>query len=353
MLAEADKAADKATAAEQQGQIGAAYQQMVAANAGGAVAVQWARVLHAYADGDVTTAGTRLRSLKPSMKIDALLEQIERQTPATLGEVVVLASAHGHLSLAMGLTEWGDSLAGREDIRSDETYFKLIAGTLMYVTAGHMLEVSRDALDLGLGSGGNAPPPSRDAVLRLAELFRRAAEANLNYFDTVVLDGAAQGRGWHPDVVKGYFAYGEPLYLLAGSSARAMKIMDKRSRQQTPSLYATLGGGLNSYVYSSLLVAKYYSLDAQFDKTGKLTGVKNEQALGAMLDLAEGRARDILGVAAAAGEAPVQPLLSYQSARVGRDGDSKAKLTALGDYWTAALQGQMLGILSGRSRLVQ
>ena len=136
-----------------------------------------------------------------------------------------------------------------------------------------------------------------------------------------------------------------------GLLVRAMKLMDKRSRQTTPSIYATLGGGLNSYVLSSLLIAKYYALDSQFDKSGKLTGVKDEPALSKMLDFAEGRAQEILG-AVAAGDAPVQSLVSYQSARVGRDGDVNAKFTALGDYWTATLQGQMLGILSGRTRLI-
>jgi hypothetical protein len=350
-LAEADKAAEKAAAAEQRGQLGAAYQQMVSANATVAVAVQLARVLHAYTSGDVPAANTRLRSLKPSMKIDSLLEQIERQTPATLGEVVALANAHGNLSLAMGLTEWGDSLANIPDSRAQQTYFKLAAGTTMYVMAGHMMEVSRDALDLGIGGGGGAPPPSRESVERLADIFRRAAEANLNYFETIVLDEVAQRSGLHGDVVKAVFSYGEPLYLLSGSSVRAMKLMEKRSRQETPSIYATLGGGLNSYVLSSLLVAKYYALDAQFDKVGKLTGVKDEPALSKMLDFAEIRAQEVLG-AVADGNTPVQSLVSYQSARVGRDGDVDAKFSALGDYWTATLQGQMLGILSGRTRLV-
>jgi hypothetical protein len=70
-----------------------------------------------------------------------------------------------------------------------------------------------------------------------------------------------------------------------------------------------------------------------------------------MLDFAEIRAHEVLG-AVADGDAPVQSLISYQSARAGRDGDVNARFSALGDYWTATLQGQMLGILSGRTKLV-
>jgi hypothetical protein len=188
----------------------------------------------------------------------------------------------------------------------------------------------------------------RAAVQRLADLFRRAAEANLNYFDQIVLSELAQAEGLHLDVVRGSFGDHEPLYLLASASARAMKLLEKRSRQETAGVYATLGGGLHSYVLSSLLVAKYDSLGARLDQDGGIKSLANEAALGKMLDFAEGRARDVLAVAAA-GSAPVQPVINYESARVSREGDLAAKLSALSGYWSAALQGQMLGILSDQA----
>ena len=152
-------------------------------------------MLHAYTGGDVPTANTRLRSLKPSMKIDTLLEQIERQTPATLGEVVALANAHGNLSLAMGLTEWGDSLAGLPDGRSQQTYFKLAAGTMMYVKAGHMIEVEPRRARSRHRGGGIRPAAQPRGGRAARRIFRRVAEANLNYFETVVLAEIAQGTG--------------------------------------------------------------------------------------------------------------------------------------------------------------
>jgi hypothetical protein len=352
MLAAAARDAERADRAEQQGPVGAAYQHLLSANAQAAVAVQTGRVLQSYVAGDVMTASTRLRALKPSMKIDTVLEQIERQTPATLSDVVALADAHGNLGLALGLVELGDAIAGREAVRTLDTVEKFASATQMYVLAGHLTEVSRDALDLGLGAGAG-PAPERAAVQRLADLFRRAAEANLNYFDQIVLSELAQEEGLHLDVVRGSFADREPLYLLASASARAMKLLEKRSRQETAGVYATLGGGLHSYVLSSLLVAKYYSLGARLDRDGGIKSLANEAALGKMLDFAEGRARDVLAVAVAAGGAPVQPVINYQSARVSREGDLAAKLSALSGYWSAALQGQMLGILSDQARLVR
>jgi hypothetical protein len=53
---------------------------------------------------------------------------------------------------------------------------------------------------------GKAPAPTAEKVQTLAELFRRAAEANLNYFESVVLNGMAESNGMHPDAVKVAFA---------------------------------------------------------------------------------------------------------------------------------------------------
>jgi hypothetical protein len=87
---------------------------MVAATFQAGNAVHSARVLQSLSSGDLVGANSRLRSLNPSMKINALFEQIERQSPASLSEVVALANAHGNLGLAMGLAEWGGAIADVE-----------------------------------------------------------------------------------------------------------------------------------------------------------------------------------------------------------------------------------------------
>jgi hypothetical protein len=45
---------------------------------------------------------------------------------------------------------------------------------------------------------------------------------------------------------------------MAYASIRAVKLLEKRSREQMPSVYATLGGSINP-MCSSPLIAKYYS----------------------------------------------------------------------------------------------
>lgn len=50
---------------------------------------------------------------------------------------------------------------------------------------------------------------------------------------------------------------------------------------------------LASYVFSSATVAKYDSLDAEFDPDGNIIGVARERAMIHMLDFGEKRARDL------------------------------------------------------------
>jgi hypothetical protein len=211
--------------------------------------------------------------------------------------------------------------------------------------------LAEDSLDLGMGFG-NAPVPSQEKVQRLADLFQRAGEANLNYFDSVVLNDLAEEMGFHLDVARMFFASRDLTYVLAYSSLKATEPMKKRTRGDTASTYASLGGALNSYVLSSLLVAKYYSLDVEWNDDGEITGVENEQAMTSMLDFSEKRAKELVGLAATVGGEPVQPVLNYEQARVSRAGDINDKFNALSGYWSAALQGQVIGILSDKARVL-
>ena len=103
---------------------------------------------------------------------------------------------------------------------------------------------------------------------------------------------------------------------------------------------------------SSVLVAKYYSLGAQLDDSGAMVGVRNERAMINMLDFAEKRAKEIIGLGVAVGADPVGPVISYDAAKIDREGTLDGKFTALQGYWTAALQGQIVGILSGKAAIV-
>ena len=102
-----------------------------------------------------------------------------------------------------------------------------------------------------------------------------------------------------------------------------------------------------------MLVAKYYSLETEFDKESGEQKVKNERAMNSTLDFAEKRSKEVIGLAVGLGAEPVQPVIHYEGARLDREGSVDAKFNALQGFWSAALQGQMLAMLSGKAGAVR
>ncbi len=134
----------------------------------------------------------------------------------------------------------------------------------------------------------------------------------------------------------------------------AMNKLKERSGDDISGSYAVLGSALNAYVYSSLLVAKYYSLDAIVDENLQVTGITNDRAMTNMIDFAERRAKEYAGLAQAVNGDIIQPVLNYDNARADRDrGTAQDRLNALANYWLSSLQSEVIGILSGEANVLR
>jgi hypothetical protein len=353
LLANAAKAGDKADGYYQQGLPSAAYNRAFNAALYASIGYHSAKVIEAFLAGGLDGGAKYLQAMRSvNLKIDGFLDRLETQQAGNLGDTAAIADAYGNVTLAMGLIKLADSALEREAKTNEEMVAKLTEATLYYVLADQVVELAKDSIDVGIGFG-KAPAPAQASVESLAELFRRAAEANLNYFESVVINEIAEGVGAHPSVIKARFAARDFTYTFALATLNAMEPLKRRAPSGMQGAYATLGGAVQSYTMSSVLVAKYYSLGAQIDQGGNIAGVRNERAMINMLDFAEKRAKEIIGLGVAVGAEPVWPVISYDAAKVDREGSLDDKFNALQGYWSAALQGQMLGILSGKASIVK
>jgi uncharacterized protein len=353
LLANAAKAGDKADGYYQQGLPSAAYNRAFNAALYASIGYHSAKVIEAFLAGGLDGGAKYLQAMRSvNLKIDGFLDRLETQQAGNLGDTAAIADAYGNVTLAMGLIKLADSALAREAKTNEEMVAKLTEATLYYVLAEQVVELAKDSIDVGIGFG-KAPAPAQASVESLAELFRRAAEANLNYFESVVINEIAEGVGAHPSVIKARFAARDFTYTFALATLNAMEPLKRRAPSGMQGAYATLGGAVQSYTMSSVLVAKYYSLGAQIDQDGNIAGVRNERAMINMLDFAEKRAKEIIGLGVAVGAEPVGPVISYDAAKVDREGSLDDKFNALQGYWSAALQGQMLGILSGKASIVK
>jgi hypothetical protein len=352
-LDEAAKAGDKADSYYGQGLPSAAYNRAFNATLYASIGYNSSKVIEAFMGGGFDSASKYLGSMRSvKLKIDGFIDRLETVNAATLGDVLAISDAYGNVTLGMGLISIGDAALRQEAKTDEQVITNLTQAVLMYALADHLVELAKDSIDIGMGFG-KVPPPTPDKIESMAELFRRAAEANMNYFETVVINEAAEGAGLHPSVIKTRLAARDFTYTFSISTLNAMNELKKRALPGAAGSYATLGGSLNSYTLSSVLVAKYYSLGVVFDKEGNIVEIQNERAMINMLDFAEKRAKEIIGFGVNLGADPVQPVIAYEGAKIDREGGVADKLNALQGFWTAALQGQILGTLSGKASIVR
>lgn len=352
LVAEAAQSGEKAEKYHSQGMASAAYGRAVEASLRASMALHTSKVLESYAGGGINSALAYMQSMQAvDLKIDALIDRLQSQKPATLGDSIALADAYGSANLAMALSHLAAATLQTDARTHERAMTVLTMATLYYALADQMVDIAKDTIDIGWGYG-STPAPSEERIASLADLFRRAADANLNYFEKIVLDEIAQEAGIHVDAVKLQFAVQDFDYTFAVSSLKNLPALKQRVSGAQPGSYVTLGGAMNSYMLSSGLVAKYYSLGVKMKKEGGISGVENERAMINMLDFAERRARETIGLASSLGAEPVQPVLYFEDGKARREGDVQTKLSALNSFWGAAMQAQAIAMLSGKARTV-
>jgi len=284
-------------------------------------------------------------------KILALLERFRVERPRTLSDLVSLADAYGNLTTAMGLSRMAASILAREVETEEELLTDIYLATLFYALTDHMVEAAEDSTEIGMGFG-EIELPGEEETARMAEVLRRASEANINYFETVVLDELAEQLGVHPNQLKAALVGQELDYTFALSCLDALPVVEEKFTPGPELNYAKLGSSLASYSYSSMLIAKYYSLQAEVDEAGEIAGVKYEKALIELFDFVERRARENIALAKSVGCEPVMAVLYYDFAKGLREGDMEDKLRAINFFWLASTDAQILSILSGKAKLI-
>ena len=178
--------------------------------------------------------------------------------------------------------------------------------------------------------------------------YQSASAAGVNYFDQLLVQPMAQEIGVSVDLARNRVAMMEPDYLVAYMLAHlpTLEGLPEQLKKQwgEKSLawnLLSLAGNELAYFDSAQLIAKYYSLGAHADLTGRIATVEHDKAFLNMLASAERAARaSARGARIATGAIPVQAKLAYQLAQVLREGDLQDKIEALAGYWTASAFSQ-------------
>jgi hypothetical protein len=344
----ADYYAGKADQYTGEGQIASAYEASFKAAAYARVANEAAQLDNLYNSSGVDALVQKVNaSISAETRFNAVSQRIEAETPRTSTDALAILDAYSNLSIAQGLIfQAQDAIqtyVNNQDATEDDLLTTVYTANYDYVYADLYLDVATDSLDNGMGFG-SSPAPNLDVLKAISETLRRGAEANINYFEALVIDPWAQDNNIRSEIAKYYFQQYDSDYLTAVAAVSGAESLASGTDKPDAQASINLGASLTAYSRSAGLIAKYYSLGAQVDDSGNIVGYDRESSLADMLDLADGRAKQLLGSVST--EEPIQAIYYYDNARLLRQGEPTDQLTALTYYWNSAVLSEALGIFT-------
>ena len=350
IASQAADAADRSDALTADGVQAGAYSKALEAAAFANAAVKTGQALQIYLTQGTDAFISQIQSSAAIQgKIEAFFDGLKNYRPKTLSEASGLIDAYGSALDALTISDYANSLFGgaADAVSEDELLTLLVTGALLLEVGGTFVDAAKELQEFS----GNLPgPPIKGGtdVAPIAKFFRRAAEANLEAFDTIFIKGEAEGAGVSEDVVRNAFANQDFDYLLAlsGGNTISEDLPDLVGNEKSGA-YANLGGATALYARSAALIAKYYSFGAELDDSLSIVGIRHEGALSTALDLAEEQAAGVITVLRKKKTDPALIVGSFEIAGTDREGTLDDKLDALSGLYSAYIGGRVLSYLGG------
>ncbi|CAN5600594.1 hypothetical protein BH23CHL2_BH23CHL2_15800 [soil metagenome] len=341
----ADDLAAEADALLAEGQVARAFQLMWEAAAFVKVGTQAAELDNLYLTQGIDPMISRVESSASSeTRLIALVQKLEAQSPRTATDTVALIDAAAYLSAAQGLifqaNQAIDNLQFTE-YTEDDILTAIYTSAFNFALADFYIEVADDIMSIGVGFG-TTPAPDLDTLVGMAELFRRGADSNIAYFDSIILGPFAEQNGYSLELAKLILMDADQTYLTAVAAAGGADALVGSMTKPEAQAIMQLGASLLAFNQSAVVIAEYYSLDARVDEFGTVVEYGRQTALAEMLDLADQRAK--IWLSGVADEEPVSSLYYYDNARLERQGDAFEQLDSLADYWHSAVLSEVLAI---------
>lgn len=287
-----------------------------------------------------------------SLKVEAAVDELKTFEPVTVTDAAALIDAYSNVLDAVSLSTYGQQILDSAKKAADPADAITIAvtGGLYYEMAATLVEASQDVFSVSRGLGGAKLDP-QGSLDDTSDFFRKAAEANLNAFDTLIIDEIAKANQMSADAVKVRFASQDMDYALAQTS---MNILEGGLDQyfgdavaESTTQFAKLGGGASLYARSAQLILKYYSLDAKLGDDLSVVDIGNQQAMTRTLEFSADQVRRSVQVLRKQKVDPALVVAGYEKAGVDREGSASEKLDAMGSYLSGFVSSRILAYLGG------
>jgi len=297
-------------------------------------------------------------------EVDTYFAALRATRPGTVGEALTLLGAYGYglrarsavtkgraeVVRGLGILRIVGGAAGSEldeDERADAIGRAGVAfgsAIAWYGAARMLMTVGKDGVALDVGRTTTA---SLD-VTRLVDLAHSttiAAKAVFDYYDAVTVQRVAERHAISASEARGRLRANDAEYRNA-SLFVAVALRNRQPRDVHDALL-TLAAAEQAFVDTSLLVMRDYSLGVRVDRTGRAVAVRNDLAFANALEAADLRAREAAAVAAARiGRIPDAAAVTYERARMMREGSLDDRFVSLRGMWSAAVRSRTAGHLA-------
>ncbi|MEQ1838907.1 MAG: S16 family serine protease [Verrucomicrobiales bacterium] len=345
--ARARSLAERAGRLHREGQATAALWDAIMASVNASYALEAGQTQDTFQTHGWEKAVARVRdTLGVEGQLDLVAEQFKRFQPKTLDQAGMYLNAYGPLLEAFSYHLMARDLLTKlkpDDEGSDSNLW--VAAEKEQVALAD-IALARGALEVA-GQLGGPPIPEGAPLERLAEFYRLAGNANLQVFESGFVDKMANNIGVRREEARLGIAAKDEFYASTNVSRNVATGLESFLGEGPQLRYARLAAGLDQYVRSATLWAKYDSLGVTLDEDFAITGVAREKSLQNALDWAEDEARRGIRMLQDHGVDATACVDTYQIARLMRERNLQEKFDALQWFWTAHVTSRVLIHLGG------
>jgi hypothetical protein len=286
-------------------------------------------------------------------KIRIAADRLKQYKPRTLAATDVVLHGYGLLAEAIACQTIGEEfLNGQRSIPVDTEQFdqdaeNVVNAVYYFNFAVGNCEYIRDMLEIAGALEGQATPAGAPITLT-TDFYRRAAEANLNQFEKVVVDQRAKASDVNSAAMRATIMQEDENYLITRTMMDSTLARIQNLVGAGPDFeLAWLGTAMQTYSRSALLMAMHYSLVVHRDANNSIIGLEREGSLRYMLDFAEDQAKRNIDLLRRHDVDPTAGIIGYQTGAMLRDRELASKLNALWWLWDVNLHARTIAYLGG------
>jgi hypothetical protein len=259
--------------------------------------------------------------------------RMREQSPQTLDQLSVYLIACDAFLEAVTLQRLVQvMLNSLPEEESKETLNDAYSATSNQIAAWLDLKLVADYLDMMPGYEGQ-PIPVNAPWRQVSDYLRRASNANMAVFDTVVVEPAARHLSMSADLARARLMKRDKVYaIIRGAEHLVFPELGNYFGDSDAWGYAFLATSMYTHTRAAGLLAKYVSLDAELNDDGFVIGLKRERLLADWLTYSEDQTRRNIALLQESGVDASPVAQMYSLARIQARRKVTEQMEALVDF---------------------